>query len=382
MQSLFDEIVADSIAPFLLSNGFSQQAGERYFYRVIDDINVNISVEPIDDRDATDDHQSFTITCGLFSQTVHTVIGRGLDPFPKGYELLVQLELSDLAGYNGQKLELKSNTDRPRFEGRLLENLQLAVDFLAKHSERSALFDLGIERHQSRLQTYFYRIKDRVNYERYTRSFCAQQLASGEMSEAQLQEKVTLELRTTREKQMANFQPDLPFPDSWGRVCDWVDDLNNATVISGDFELDDDGKTTLTYWLMDPVVQDRFAVFGQTADLNMFCVWKQDDGKMPVVLVGQSGLARVLTATMDDFIQLLAIGYYSPACDDWSQPPVFDSPEIAEQWKNTKFQQFYTATFGKEIPKTGQEIADRASGCDDLFAWLVANEESWKQWAG
>jgi hypothetical protein len=59
----------------------------------------------------------------------------------------------------------------------------------------------------------------------------------------------------------------------------------------------------MTYWLTDPVIQDRFAVFGQTADLNMFAVWKQDDGKMPVVLVGQAGLARVLAADMDDFIQ-------------------------------------------------------------------------------
>jgi hypothetical protein len=116
----------------------------------------------------------------------------------------------------------------------------------------------------------------------------------------------------------------------------------------------------------------KIAVIGETSEQNLFCVWKADKKNMPIVFIGEGAEYRVLAANIDDFIQLLAVGYHTVEWADFDKPPVFDAQN--ERWKNPKFQAFYTKKFKKNIPATGREIVDRKGSSDEDFSkWMTEN---------
>jgi hypothetical protein len=150
--------------------------------------------------------------------------------------------------------------------------------------------------------------------------------------------------------------------------------------MSAGFEQDETGKQTLTHFIKEENIRNRFAAFGQSSDDSIFAVWKQDDGRMPVVYLGEGGTAKIITESIDDFIDLLAIGYRCVESDDITIEPIYDDTETKAHFNNKVFREFYTNTFKKEIATTGIAINKRALTCDNLFDWLMINSTSFKEW--
>jgi hypothetical protein len=111
----------------------------------------------------------------------------------------------------------------------------------------------------------------------------------------------------------------------------------------------------------------------------MVCCWQQDDGRMPVVIIGEGGQSNVIAKDMDDFIALLAIGYYEFWSADISMEPQWDSQEQEAEFNNKEFQLFYKSTFGKEILKDGSSIIEGIKSCDNLRDWLLKNYQPWNE---
>jgi hypothetical protein len=110
-------------------------------------------------------------------------------------------------------------------------------------------------------------------------------------------------------------------------------------------------------------------------------LWHSDKKNAPIVMLGEAGSARVIAENMDDFIQLLAVGYYEIEVADYDAEPAF--PEGADHWKNPEFQAFFKKKFKKDVPKTGAEIVARKTTTDaEFFNWLCENDALWKPWKG
>ena len=90
----------------------------------------------------------------------------------------------------------------------------------------------------------------------------------------------------------ANFPSKFHIPKSLQIVADWAD-KNERKTISGLFEFDHHVKETMKYWIKEKKVAKQFAIFGQTADLDMFCIWRHENGTFPVVRISNGGSANV-----------------------------------------------------------------------------------------
>ena len=146
-------------------------------------------------------------------------------------------------------------------------------------------------------------------------------------------------------------------PKMWKNVLDWAE-KNVGKAIGGHFEIIENSNNMLKHLVdMDGKAAKSLAVIGDNGADNVFCIWQKDKKNMPVVMLGEASSARVTAENMDDFIQLLAVGYYEIETVDFTLEPTFS--EGAEYWENTEFQAFYQKKFKQEIPKMGAEIVAR-----------------------
>lgn len=168
-------------------------------------------------------------------------------------------------------------------------------------------------------------------------------------------------------------------PKSWEKILDWAA-KNPHTVIGGHFEIYGNSNNILQHCVdINGNAAQKLAVLGVNGASEVFCLWQKDKKTMPIVFLGEAGSARVIAESIDDFIQLLAIGYYEIEIADYDNSPVF--PEGAAHWANPKFQAFYTKTFKKDIPKTGAEIVARNTTTNqDFFGWIGENDALWAAW--
>ncbi len=162
------------------------------------------------------------------------------------------------------------------------------------------------------------------------------------------------------------FPSSITFPAELGILCDWL--AENRYPISGYFELRADDGEAIYWWFRSHAADDRLAPFGAGADGSLYCIWKQNDGREPIVHLGSEGDAlMVLAADMKEFITLLAIGYGEIGFEDLSVPPQ------EEEDINPNFQKWVEDTFSVKIPATGEEIVDRATKKHEDFPAFVAS---------
>jgi len=155
-------------------------------------------------------------------------------------------------------------------------------------------------------------------------------------------------------------------------LCEWTE--RNGYPISGYFELRADDGEAIYWWFRSHAADDRLAQFGAGADGSLYCIWRQEDGREPIVHMGSEGDAlKVVAGSMKEFITLLAVGYGEIGFEDLSAPP----GEAKDA--NPNFQCWVEETFGVTIPTTGQGIVGRATRDHDDFEAFVssitANEE-------
>ncbi|MEY4905357.1 MAG: hypothetical protein RLZZ292_3172, partial [Bacteroidota bacterium] len=153
---------------------------------------------------------------------------------------------------------------------------------------------------------------------------------------------------------------------------------NLGKVIGGHFEIIENSNNMLQHLVeMDGKAAKQLAVIGDNGASEVFCLWQKDKKNAPIVLLGEAGAARIIAENIDDFIQLLAVGYYEIETADFDAEPVF--PEGAAHWKNPEFQAFYKKKFKQAIPKIGATIIAKISTKDDDFLnWICGNDKNWK----
>ncbi len=101
----------------------------------------------------------------------------------------------------------------------------------------------------------------------------------------------------------------------------------------------------------------------------MYCIWKQKNGRQPIVHLGSEGdELKVLANDMKAFLRLLAIGYGDLGHEDTTSPPV-DAEGI-----NPDFQKWVQEDFGLRIPLIGDDIIQEAILTHDDFADWVATK--------
>ncbi|MFI4862006.1 MAG: hypothetical protein ACIAXF_15170 [Phycisphaerales bacterium JB063] len=169
------------------------------------------------------------------------------------------------------------------------------------------------------------------------------------------------ELKDTIQK---GFPDSIHFPRELELLCEWCD--VNGYPISGCFELRADDCKAIYYWFRSHAADDHLAQFGAGADGSLYCIWKQQDGREPIVHMGSEGDAlMVLAGSMTDFIRLLAVGYEEIGFENLSAPPEEDSGI------NPHFQKWVAETFSVSIPATGSEIVEPAGRDHDDFKAFV-----------
>jgi hypothetical protein len=175
--------------------------------------------------------------------------------------------------------------------------------------------------------------------------------------------------RTTIRRNMKDdirrhFPSSISFPEELGLLCDWLE--ANGYPISGYFELRAGDGEDFYWWFRSHAADDRLALFGAGPDGSMYCIWKQDDGREPIVHLGSEGDAlKVLAGNMRDFLALLAVGYGEIGHEDVAEPPA-RAEDI-----NPDFRRWVESTLGIEIPNLGMAIVGPAQQDHQDFAnWV------------
>ena len=166
------------------------------------------------------------------------------------------------------------------------------------------------------------------------------------------------------------FPQTITFPNELALLCDWTE--KNGYPISGSFELRADDGEAIYWWFRSHAADDRLAQFGAGPDGSFYCIWKQFDGRQPIVHMGSEGNElKILAGTMKDFITLLAVGYDELGFENLENEP------LEKEGINEEFQNWVSETFSVTIPKTGLDIFNSANTThDDFEAWIatVPNE--------
>jgi hypothetical protein len=383
MAQSFEQKIQMVIGDYLLENGFTKLADKLYFYKKEHGVHTNFFVEEIVDDKPTDEQQQFEISFGFNADYANKVMSPYVVEYPEGYGNFAFARISDHNAFLPAILEFSSVTNLVDLKNKILAVVEPVVMASKNFKTNDDAIDFIIDtKMYGRLDAYCVRTKDRVRYERWYRNNNADEIKNGNITEEQIKMKAASEIRSTREKQMVNFAPAFKFPEAWGKCCDWVDEMHYTDWMGAGFEHFNSGKETLKHFVTEEGIQDRFAVFGHSADDSLFAVWQQDNGALPVIYLGEGGVARVITSSIEDFIDLLVINYRDVEHADISTEPVYDNDEIKEQFNNRAFQTVYKNVFGKEIASNGAAIKAKAASCDNLFDWLIANSASFKEWVG
>jgi hypothetical protein len=178
---------------------------------------------------------------------------------------------------------------------------------------------------------------------------------------------------TVLENIQAGFKGSNKIPDALVKFIEWSQgNPENQDFISGPFEFCEAGDWIMERFLEEPEFQERFGVFGQSGDAYIYCAWLQDNGRQPVVHLGSGQGTMLIAADFTDYLRLLAIGYNEDLSTEVCSPP------INNKGVNLKFQQWVIKTFKVTIPRTGEEIIQRAiDESDDLNVWLNRNCHGW-----
>lgn len=161
-----------------------------------------------------------------------------------------------------------------------------------------------------------------------------------------------------------SFPASIPLPRELRALCDWLE--TNGYPISGAFELRKHEVETICLWFGSERAVGHLAQFGAGSDGCLYCIWRQGDGRSPIVHMGSEGQDNVVLASDAlGFLRLLAIGYEDIGDADFSSPP---EPDCA----NPAFQAWVSETYGVTIPKTGSEITLTAQETHgDFQSWIT-----------
>jgi hypothetical protein len=394
MQVVFDSLMDTHVVPFFKANGFETKdinsetnktlgIQSHYFYKIDGDLNRNFYFESNSENSA--EKYEFTLNFGIYPYSFYQTIGFPHNDAPSGLGNLYYIASEDAFADKSASQSLTKKTDIEAFAQAILAALQGTLDAHKTIDSVDDLMQFCINQKSNAYNyTYIIRyLKITDKKELLDKYVAALRTADGSALPDWMMKDVTALLDTTvlKQKVINNFTKGMKVPKSWETVVEWSE-KNIGKVIGGHFEIIENSNNLLKHLVnIDGKAAKSLAVIGDNGADNVFCIWEKDKKNAPIVMLGEAGSARVMAENMDDFIQLLAVGYYEIEAADYDSEPVF--PEGAEHWKNPEFQAFYKKKFKKEVPKTGAEIVGRIATKDaDFFNWICDNDALWKQWKG
>jgi hypothetical protein len=394
MQVVFDSLMDTHVVPFFKANGFETKdinsetnktlgIQSHYFYKIDGDLNRNFYFESNSENSA--EKYEFTLNFGIYPYSFYQTIGFPHNDAPSGLGNLYYIASEDAFADKSASQSLTKKTDIEAFAKAILAALQGTLDAHKTIDSVDDLMQFCINQKSNAYNyTYIIRyLKITDKKELLDKYVAALRTADGSALPDWMMKDVTALLDTTvlKQKVINNFTKGMKVPKSWETVVEWSE-KNIGKVIGGHFEIIENSNNLLKHLVnIDGKAAKSLAVIGDNGADNVFCIWEKDKKNAPIVMLGEAGSARVMAENMDDFIQLLAVGYYEIEAADYDSEPVFF--EGADHWKNAEFQAFYKKKFKKEVPKTGAEIVGRIATKDaDFFNWICDNDALWKQWKG
>jgi Domain of unknown function (DUF4304) len=126
MELALKEVLKNHIQPVLKDMGFKKKGN--YFYKKSDDFIYAFYV-PID-REYTENGAYFTVQFGIYSEALETMLGREIQPFPKGYDFILnESVLTHICDKNDRYL-LENTTNLDVFGKKMQDDiLQILVLF-------------------------------------------------------------------------------------------------------------------------------------------------------------------------------------------------------------------------------------------------------------
>jgi hypothetical protein len=170
--ALFDEIIKESIVPFLKKQGFKKQ--NLNFYKKEGDVIFMFNFQKNTNNSV--DWMGFFINCGIYSQEVAQTIGEPVLPNPKEYQCLYNVRIDNISGSNNKDFELVSSDEKSKSDMviRVISELEAALYFYSSIKNHEGLVDMCIQE-----GTYFWREffqylalkKDTKRIEQYAKKF-------------------------------------------------------------------------------------------------------------------------------------------------------------------------------------------------------------------
>jgi hypothetical protein len=394
MNNIFNEILNNQIIPFFKSNGFEQKdinsetnktlgIDSFYFFKIEGDLNRNFYFES--NSDNSEEKYEFKIDFGIYSYQFNTTIGFPINDEPNGLGNTFSLN-SEFVSADGQYWKtITPKTKISEFSNTLIGVLQNTLNNHKNIINTDSLINSCFDKpayycDYSYMIRYLKITENQKTLDEYV-AYLRTHTADGSKPSEYFLQAINKLLDTTvlKQKVINNFPDTIKVPKSWLKVLDWAE-KNPHTVIGGHFEVIDDSNNMVKHLFdAESKISNNFAVIGEASSENILCIWQKDKKIQPIVLLSGEGRARVLSADIEDFIQLLAIGYYEIEVADFDKEPHFEAD--TEHWRNDKFQAFYKKAFKKEIPQTGAGIIARKESSDsELLNFLYENDELWKQW--
>ena len=395
MKDVFTTIMDKYIAPFFKANGFETKdinsetnkilgAESFYFFKIADDFNRNFYFE--ENYDNSPEKYEFKLDFGIYSYDFFKKISFPTFDYANGLGCTFSLTGESMHDNGEYYYSITPETDEEAFAERLLENIQNTILEFGNAKTVVELLPLFLKKqgsvniNYSQMIRYLKITENQALLDSYVAQIRSENTDGSDSSKwflAQIEE--CLSDAVLKEKVKQNFTLGMKVPKSWEKVLDWIA-KNPHIIISGLFEINDNSNNMVPHWC-DPksIVSKSIAVIGENAAQDIFCIWQKNKKEMPIVWIGEGGIAHVIAENIDDFIELLAVGYYEVEDADYANPPVFE--DYNADCRNPDFQTFYKKTFKKEVPKTGAEIiARKTTSNDEFFNWLCDNDEIWKQW--
>jgi hypothetical protein len=170
--AVFDEIIKESIAPFLKKQGFKKQ--NLNFYKKEGDVIFMFNFQKNTYNSV--DWMGFFINCGIYSQEVVRTIGEPVLPNPKEYQCLYNARIDNISGSKNKDFELVSSDEKSKSDMAItiISELEAALDFYKTIKNQEGLVDMCI-----REGTYFWLKffqylalkKDTKRIEQYAKNF-------------------------------------------------------------------------------------------------------------------------------------------------------------------------------------------------------------------
>jgi hypothetical protein len=146
--AFFDEIIKESIAPFLKKQGFKKQ--NLNFYKKEGDVIFMFNFQKNTYNSV--DWMGFFINCGIYSQEVAQTIGEPVLPNPKEYQCLYNARIDNISGSKNKDFELVSSDEKSKSDMAItiISELEAALNFYSTIKNHDDLVNLCV-----REGTYF-----------------------------------------------------------------------------------------------------------------------------------------------------------------------------------------------------------------------------------